>query len=79
MLELPPQVGVLGGIPPSMPAATPSGGGVLLGTGVPGSWLGTFLKSLQRSQQLVWWKLPSSTCISREVQPVNILTLYPME
>jgi len=37
VLELPPQVGVLGGIPPSMPAAAPSGGGVLLGTGAPGS------------------------------------------
>jgi hypothetical protein len=40
----------------------------------PGSQLGTFLKSFQRSQQLVWWKLPSSTCILREVHPVNILT-----
>ena len=34
---LPPQVGVLGGVPPSTPAAAPSGGGVLLGTGAPGS------------------------------------------
>jgi hypothetical protein len=33
MLVLPPQVGVLGGVPPSTPAAiTPSGGGVLPST-----------------------------------------------
>jgi len=37
-------------------------------------YLGTFPKFLQRSQQLVWRKLPSSTYISREVHPVNILT-----
>jgi hypothetical protein len=37
ILELPPQVGVLGGVPLSTLAATPSGGGVLLGTGVPDS------------------------------------------
>jgi hypothetical protein len=37
MLELPPQVGVLGGILPSAPAATPSGGGIPLGTSAPGS------------------------------------------
>ena len=36
ILELPPQVGVLGGIPLSVLAAAPSGSGVLLGTGAPG-------------------------------------------
>jgi hypothetical protein len=70
----PPQVGVLGGVLPSAPVATPSGGSVLLGTAASGPWLGTLLESLQRSQQLVWWKLPSTTCIPREIYPVNILT-----
>jgi hypothetical protein len=37
MLELPPQVGVLGGILPSAPAAPPSGSGIPLGTSAPGS------------------------------------------
>jgi len=37
ILKLPPQVGVLGGIPPSAPATTPSDGGILLGTSAPGS------------------------------------------
>jgi hypothetical protein len=37
MLVLPPQVWVLGGVPLSTPAAAPSGGDVLLGTGAPGS------------------------------------------
>ncbi len=36
MLELPPQLGVLGGILPSALAATPSSGGILLGTSAPG-------------------------------------------
>jgi hypothetical protein len=34
---LPPQVGVLGGVLPIAPVATPSGGGVPLGTGAPSS------------------------------------------
>jgi len=58
---------------------TPSSGSILLGTflkSLQRSCLGTFPKFLQRSQQLVWWKLPSSTYISREVHPVNILTLF---
>jgi hypothetical protein len=73
-LLLPPQVGVLGGVLPSAPVATPSGGSVLLGTAASGPWLGTLLESLQRSQQLIWWKLLSTTCIPREIYPVNILT-----
>jgi hypothetical protein len=55
----------------------PSSNSILLGTFLKflqRSYLGTFPKFLQRSQQLVWWKLPSSTYISREVHPVNILT-----
>jgi hypothetical protein len=74
VLKLPPQVGVLGGIPPSVLAAAPSGGGILLGTSAPGPYLGTLLKSLQRSQQLAWWKLHSSTCTSGDIHPsmVNI-------
>jgi len=55
----------------------PSSGSILLGTflkSLQRSYLSTFPKFLQRSQQLVWWKLPSSTYISREVYPVNILT-----
>ncbi len=55
----------------------PSSGSILSGTSLKSfqrSYLGTFQKFLQRSQQLVWWKLPSSTYISREVHPVNILT-----
>jgi hypothetical protein len=91
----PSQVGVSGGVRPSMPAAAPSGGGAgrctaeragcsppssgstLSGTSLKSfqrSYLGTFPKFLQRSQQLVWWKLPSSTYMSREVHPVIILT-----
>jgi hypothetical protein len=73
---LPPQVGVLGGILPSPPVATTSGGSILLGTTVSGPWLGTLLESLQRSQQLIWWKLLSTTCIPREIYPVNILTQF---
>jgi len=38
-LLLPPQVGVLGGVLPSAPVATPSGGSVLLGTAASGPWL----------------------------------------
>ena len=55
----------------------PSSGSILSGTSLKSfqrSHLGFFPKFLQRSQQLVWWKLPSSTYISREVHPVNILT-----
>jgi hypothetical protein len=77
---LPPQVGVLGGVRPSAPAATPSSGSILSGTSLKSfqrSHLGTFPKFLQRSQQLVWWKLPSSTYMLREVHPVNILTVWP--
>jgi hypothetical protein len=73
----PPQVGVLGGVRPSAPAATPSSGSILSGTSLKPfqrSNLGTYPKFLQGSQQLVWWKLPSSTYMSREVHPVNILT-----
>jgi hypothetical protein len=63
---LPPQVGVLGGVRPSAPAATPSAGSILSGTFLKPfqrSHLGIYPKFLQRSQQLVWWKLPSSSCI----------------
>jgi hypothetical protein len=62
----PRQVGVLGGIRPSAPVATPSSGSILSATSLKPfqrSHLDTFPKFLQRSQQLVWWKLPSSTCI----------------
>ena len=55
----------------------PSSGSILSGTSLKSfqrSYLGTFPKFLQRSQQFVWGKLPSSTYISREVHPVNILT-----
>jgi hypothetical protein len=55
----------------------PSSGSILSGISLKSfqrSYLGTFPKFLQRSQKLVSWKLPSSTYISREVHPVNILT-----
>jgi hypothetical protein len=70
---LPPQAGVLGGVLTSAPVATPSGSSILLCTAASGPWLGTLLESLQRSQQLVWWKLPSTTCIPRKIYSVNIL------
>jgi hypothetical protein len=55
----------------------PSSGSILSGTSLKffqRSYLGTIPKFLQRSQQLVWVKLPSSTYMSREVHPMNILT-----
>jgi hypothetical protein len=81
---VPPTVGVSGGVRPSAPAAAPLRWGCWAVYGQARRLLppssgsiisGTSLKSFQRSQQLVWWKLPSSTYISREVHPVNILTL----
>jgi len=42
----------------------PSSGSILSGTSLKSfkrPYLGTFPKFLQRSQQLVWWKLPRST------------------
>jgi hypothetical protein len=59
MIELPPQVGVLGGVPSSMPADTPSGGGIpCLGTSAFSFLLGTFLKSLQISSN--WYDYNNS-------------------